>query len=228
MQHMHTHKEDHIADTILHAVAIITTDLEPMLIQYHCHIHSGLYPNVNLQGTGIPEVTQQSNSFIYLWPREEQEACPGIVTSLEYCFEMSGINNTQATPVFTLRLLEAAAADGTSYRVIQTINVMTSDTSSVCDPEALRPTCCSRMQLSAKEQFQIPSTIAAFEISTSRQVGGILAYRVGQERSVMGFQINTNRIETNGVIRVDREEKTTISYRMFNFVIGKFLLYHHI
>ena len=175
---------------------------------------TGLFPNVALPGTEQPDQTQLMNLFIYRWPAQEQQRYPGTVTVIKYCYQ--GRTNGTQEPLFTLHLLfnKTSTSD---LRVAQTIPVTTENASSTCCSRSAM--CCSRQQLNTRQWFQVPSAYSAFGITTNRQ-GGILAFRPGQGRNTLGFQIAANRIQ-NGTIVVTPQEARIINYRLFNFVIGK-------
>ena len=193
------------------------------LIVMHMHIHvlfrsTELYPNVELEGTGIPELTQQRNLFIYTWPPEEQERHPGTVTAIEFCFQMTERTTNTQEPIFSLYLLEQTS---NNYRITQTINVAGQNLSSSNCTSRVIDVCCSRKQLQEEERFQVPSSyLKAFAISTDRTEGGILGYRPGQENNTSGFQIPSQNIESNGELQISPEQRQVIHYRMFNFIIG--------
>lgn len=79
---------------------------------------TGPYPNVPLDDQSeTPEFTQPGVLFVYNWPVEEQAICPGTVTALEYCYQMSSSSQQEEQTIFTLLLLDS------SYGIIQTITV---------------------------------------------------------------------------------------------------------
>ena len=160
-------------------------------------------------------MTAPYNLFIYTWPVEEQAKRPGTVTAIEYCFQRRTYAPFQ--PIFTLRLLKSF---GYGYTIYQTIDVTTRNFSS-CSYRGRVDTCCERKPLRQRDRFQIPSEIDAFGISATGD-NAILGYTRRQQNSTMGFQIPVNAIY-NGHISLTTADMFTISYRMFNFVIGRYI-----
>lgn len=166
----------------------------------------------------MPEFTQLYNLFIYQWPAEEQEKCPGTVTAVDYCFQRAS-SLPQLEPIFTLLLLELVNG---GYRVTQRIDVLAQNFS-FCSNRGGIDTCCGRRSLDQQNQFLVPSGNIAFGIYATGN-DRILGFRPGQERTIIGFQIPVQHeeiIQRGSVISVRLDNKVTIAYRMFNFVIGK-------
>ena len=150
---------------------------------------------------------------------QNQKLCPGTVTALDYCYQISTTNgrNTSDRTIFTLLLLDS------SYGIIQMINVTNTTTPSNCSNRGGIITCCNRQQLRQEQQFQIPgSRVTAFGIFSLTGVDTILAFRIPSTvRSVNGYELNANVVITNNQISVPQNGDHLIQYRMFNFVIGK-------
>ena len=185
-----------------------------LLLAKRCSFISvGLYPNVTLEDIGTPAVTAPFNLFIYTWPLEEQAKCPGNVTAIEYCFQRP--SSTLIKPVFTLLLLKSL---NYGYRISDTI-VVTTKNFSFCSNRGGINTCCERKPLRQQNQFSVPSEIEAFGIFAS---GGnrILGYTLGQQSSTLGFQVPISAIQ-NDYVALPNTDMITITYRMFNFVVGK-------
>ena len=177
----------------------------------------GLYPNVPLQDlTETPEFTQPNDLFVYDWSVEEQALCPGTVTALEYCYQMSISSDQENRIILTLLLLDS------SYGIIQTVNVTNTTTLDDCSNRGVM-TCCNRQQLMEEEQFQVPgSSVTGFGIFSEMGVDIILAYReLSTVRSVTGFMLFADAVIINNQISVSPNQETIIQYRIFNFAIGK-------
>ena len=150
---------------------------------------------------------------------QNQTLCPGTVTALEYCYQISTTNgrNTGDRTIFTLLLLDS------TYGIIQTINVTNTTTPISCPDHGGIITCCNRQQLRQEEQFQVPgSQVTAFGIFSLTGVDTILAFRVPSTvRSTTGYQLAAHAVIVNNQISVPQDGDHPIQYRMFNFVIGK-------
>ena len=168
---------------------------------------------MTLKDIGTPAVTAPFNLFIYTWPLEEQAKCPGNVTAIEYCFQRP--TSTLIKPVFTLLLLKPL---NYGYRISDTI-VVTTKSFSFCSNRGGINTCCERKPLRQQNQFSVPSEIEAFGIFASGE-SKILGYALGQQNSTLGFQVPVSEIQ-NGFIALPKADMITITYRMFNFVLGK-------
>ena len=150
---------------------------------------------------------------------QNQTLCPGTVTALDYCYQISTTNgrNTGDRTIFTLLMLDS------TYGIIQTINVTNTTTPANCPNRGGIITCCNRQQLRQEQQFQVPgSPVTAFGIFSLTGVDTILAFRnPSTVRSVTGYELVANAVITNNQISVPRNGDHLIQYRMFNFVIGK-------
>ena len=149
---------------------------------------------------------------------EEQAICPGTVTALDYCCQMSISSSGQENrTIFTLLLLDS------SYGIIQTINVTNATTLDNCRNHGGVTTCCNRQQLRTEQQFQVPSSpVTAFGIFSQTGVDTILAFRNSSSvGNITGFQLAAaNIVSTSNQISVP-QNGGPIHYRLFNFVIGK-------
>ena len=176
-----------------------------------------LFPGVSLENVGAPEFTQPGNLFIYSWPAEEQARCPGTVVALEYCYGRRRSSLPPSQPVFVLILLEQDTARG-GYNVTQMVEVTALNSSNCTNREGVN-TCCERQRLDPQKQFDVPSPSIMFGISATGD-DSILGYRLGQENETVGFVIKIDAIQ-NGFITLNGGEPLT--YRMFNFIIGKII-----
>ena len=149
---------------------------------------------------------------------EDQTLCPGTVTALDYCYQISTTNsrNTGDGTIFTLLLLDS------TYGIIQMIN-MTNTTPANCPDRGGIKTCCNRQQLRQEFQFQVPgSRVTAFGIFSQTGVDTILAFRNSSTvRSITGYQLVAHAVIANNQVIVPQNDLHVIQYRMFNFVIGK-------
>ncbi len=181
------------------------------------YIITGLYPNVTLEGIGTPAVIAPFNLYIYTWPLEVQARCPGNVTAIEYCFQRPLTTTTHFQPVFTLLLLKPL---NNGYKISSTIRVATKNFSS-CSFRGGIYTCCERKTLRLWYQYAVPSVESGIEAFGIYATGdnSILGYQPGQLKSTLGFQVPISAIQ-NSFIALPTI-MTTITYRIFNFVIGK-------
>ena len=149
---------------------------------------------------------------------EDQTLCPGTVTALDYCYQISTTNgrNTGDGTIFTLLLLDS------SYGIIQTITVTNTTTPANCPNRGGIITCCNRQRLRQEQQFQVPgSQVTAFGIFSQTGVDTILAFRnPSTVRSVTGYQLAAHAVIVNNQVIVP-QNGCPIQYRMFNFAIGK-------
>ena len=175
---------------------------------------TGIYPNVTLEGTATPKVTQLNQMFIYSWSPTVQATCPGAVTKLEYCYQRIAVQ-TITIPIFTLVFLKP---DIRGFRVTHTINVAAGDLNS-CTMRGGVNTCCETKVLERLEQFRVPSISTAFGIYAVGK-NRILGYSVGQEDSVTGYQLAIDLMD-DGLVRVAANDTATVEYRMLNLISGK-------
>ena len=171
------------------------------------------YPNVTLQGTGTPEITPINTIFIYNWMAEEQAKNPGFVTAFEYCFQRTTV--TPMRPVFSFFLLEPVP---TGYMIERSIDVITQNFSSCSDRGGV-DTCCARESLKQLDWFQVPTrTSRAFGIY-ARGSNRILGTDPEKSLSTTGLQIPGDRKDDTFIST--KASLTTVTYRLFNMVIGK-------
>lgn len=184
----------------------------------------GLYPNVSLEDIGTPAVIAPFNLYIYTWPLEEQARLPGNVTAVEYCFQRPFTYSTYIQPVFTLLLLKPL---NNGYKISNTIRVFTKSFTS-CSYRGGINTCCERRTLGLKNQYLVPSVsgIEAFGIYATGE-SSILGYQPGLQTSTLGFQVPVSTIQNN-FIALSPTDMTTINYQIFNFVIGKLVIFRYI
>ncbi len=152
---------------------------------------------------------------------ENQILCPGTVTALDYCYQMSTNSNSsnggqENITIFTLLLLNS------SYGIIQTINVTNITALDNCPNRGGIVTCCTRQWLRPEQQFRVPdSPITGFGIFSQTGVDTVLAFRNSSTvRSVTGYKLVANAVIANNQISVP-QNGDLIQYRMFNFAIGK-------
>ena len=177
-------------------------------------IYADIYPNVTLEGTMTPQVTQANQMFIYSWTQEEQAMCPGAVTALEYCYQRSKLKST-TIPIFTLVFVKPVSR---GLRVTHTINVVAEESSS-CTMRGGVDTCCEKKSLGLQDQFRVPSDSTAFAVYAVGQ-NRILGYGVGQEESVIGYQVAIDKMD-DGLIRVASNDTVMVEYRMLNLMAGE-------
>ena len=173
-----------------------------------------LFPNVMLEGTETPEVTQVNNLFIYGWPEEEQARypSPGAVKALEYCFQRTAVDRS---PVFTILFLEEVSK---GFGVTHTINVEAED-DGICSVRGGVETCCEKKSLQPQSWLHLPSQNTAFGIF-SKGRNRILGYRAQQVQRTEGYKLSVDRMD-DGLISVPLNNTALIEYRMLNLVIGK-------
>ncbi len=135
---------------------------------------------------------------------ENQTFCPGTVTALDYCYQMTAHSSGQENrTIFTLLLLNS------SYGIIQTINVTIPGN---CSDRGGVRTCCTRQQLRPDQQFRVPdSPVAAFGIFSQTGVDTILAFQNSSTaRTVFGYQLVAHATIVDNQVKIAQNGKLMI------------------
>ena len=149
--------------------------------------------------------------------------CSGIITEVQYCYRTTSSALDESALAFTLSVL---SQDGTEFRVVDTINIRTTPTDSICASIlfGLIYYCCDNTSLQMEDQFQLHSPNFAYSISIPASSSiTLLGHRASSfphlivEQYVTTVSLNIGQ----SYVFTSSDPKSNQTLRLFRFALRK-------